>query len=188
MRTALYGLQTFVIFLGLSFCFPTFAADVISADPVYCHQGECLYCNEAGCTITPTDVDQSMDLNNANVDNLDELSSAQLDQMLSDLMAETPSPEINDKIATINGKLHKQMKELTPKARKVSREYASKINKDAHTTYETLKKKNQQMLSSRAKKEAPLKKQTVSKQASTPSIKFFPIKFGIQDFFSLSFL
>jgi hypothetical protein len=185
LRAVPNRIWTLAIFFTLSYCSSTFAIDPTSTDPIYCRQGECLYCDESGCAVVPTDVDESMNVDSTDQANdLDALSTDDVSQMLAEPITDTTSPDIHEKLTTLNGKLHKKMKALTPQVKKVSHRYTTKLNKDAHTTYEMLKKKNQQMLRSRHQNTATTK-QAGSKPEIPPvnqqpkkvaSIKSRPIK------------
>jgi hypothetical protein len=143
MQTCLYSFWVFFVISILSYCPLILAVDVTSADPIYCHQGECLYCDESGCIVVPIDVDKP---------------SIDVSQPSSDSTVKTATSNGNEKIAALNGKLHEKLKELTPRAKEASRQYAAKLNKEAHTTYETLKNKNHQMKVNRIVTQRPTKK------------------------------
>jgi len=69
-----YDIICGIIFLIICFCLQTTAFGINSKAPIYCHQGECLYCDEANCMIISTGIDNAID--NTDIDNIDELSSA----------------------------------------------------------------------------------------------------------------
>jgi len=88
--------QTFAIVVNLSYSSSACAAGAFSNNSVYCHQGECLYCDEAGCMITPSGADQPMDIDDTSgINDLDESSARLLDERLSKLEAAAPSFKIH---------------------------------------------------------------------------------------------
>jgi hypothetical protein len=143
MQINVYFFKRLLLVSWLIVCFMPALAQSTTEKPIYCHANECLYCHNDGCFVVPDhDVDIAATAQQQTDENLDNLSLAQLEQRLSDLTIEDPTPAIKAEIKAVQSRLYKKTRELTPK-----------VKKKAHVAYQKLKEKNRQMKINRIAKQ-----------------------------------